>query len=207
MAHHNRSNRRNGIMLVALFGIVVAMAGLSFAAVPLYDLFCRVTGFGGTTQVADAASGEVLERTVRVRFTADTDRGLPWAFAPQTREVELQIGESGLVYYEAANTSSSPVAGMAVYNVTPAKAGIYFNKVQCFCFNEQVLAPGQSVEMPVYFFVDPAMADDRNLDDVQTITLSYTFFPARSNQLDDAVEEYYQSVEQADTAMVTTNEN
>ena len=190
-------NRRNGVVLVALFAVVFAMVGLSYAAVPLYSLFCRVTGFGGTTQVADRVADEVLDRTVRVRFTADVDRGLPWAFAPETREIELRIGEPGLVYYEAENLGATASAGAAVYNVVPAKAGVYFYKVQCFCFDDQTLAPGQRARLAVYFFVDPAMADDPGLDEVRTITLSYTFFRSQSYVPDDAIEGYDNAVEQA----------
>ena len=168
-----RANARTGLLLA---GVVVSMVGMSFAAVPLYDLFCRVTGFGGTTQVAEQASSEVLERTVKVRFNADVNYDMPWAFAPETREVEVKIGEEQLVFYHARNEAARPLTGVASYNVTPAKAGVYFNKVACFCFNEQRLAPGEEIEMGVYFFVDPAMADDPGMDDVTTITLSYTFF-------------------------------
>jgi cytochrome c oxidase assembly protein subunit 11 len=199
-----RLKRRNGLMLAGAFGLVFGMVGLSFAAVPLYDLFCRVTGFGGTTQTAVGTTGEVLDRMVSVRFTADTDRALPWRFEAEQREVEVRIGEPALVYYTATNESDQPVAGQAVYNVSPAKSGVYFYKVQCFCFQEQILMPGESVEFPVYFYVDPAMDDDRGLDDVHTLTLSYRFYPTDSKQLDDAIEEYYRSVGEAnaETAMV-----
>jgi cytochrome c oxidase assembly protein subunit 11 len=199
-----RMKRRNGVVLASAFGIVFGMVGLSFAAVPLYDLFCRVTGFGGTTQTAVGTTGEVLDRTVQVRFTADTDAALPWRFEAEQRSVEVRIGEPALVYYTATNESDAPVAGQAVYNVSPAKSGIYFYKVQCFCFQEQVLMPGESVEFPVYFYVDPSMDGDRALDDVQTLTLSYRFYPTESKQLDDAIEDYYRSIEgiEAETAMV-----
>ncbi len=176
------SHSRNRRMLVGLFGLVFGMVGLSFAAVPLYDLFCRVTGYGGTPQVAEAAPERVLDREIRIRFMADTNRDLPWDFAPEQREVTMQIGEAGLAFYTAENLSDAPVTGMAAYNVLPPKAGIYFNKIQCFCFDEQTLAPGQSVSMPVYFFVDPAIDDDPNLDEVRTITLSYTFFRSGSDE-------------------------
>ena len=169
-------DRRNRRMLAGLFALVVGMVGLSYAAVPLYDLFCRVTGYGGTPQVADAAPDRVLDREIRIRFMAETDRELPWEFKPEQREVTMRVGESGLAFYLAENRSDRPVTGMAAYNVLPPKAGIYFNKIQCFCFDEQTLAPGQAVSMPVYFFVDPAIDDDPNLDEVRTITLSYTFF-------------------------------
>ncbi|HET8727739.1 MAG TPA: cytochrome c oxidase assembly protein [Alphaproteobacteria bacterium] len=189
--------RRNTLLMLGLFGVVFAMVGVSFAAVPLYDLFCRVTGFGGTTQVADGLAGEVLDREVRVRLTADTDRNLPWRFVAETREVDLRVGEPGLVYYTVENLSDRPLAGTAVYNVNPPKAGLYFTKVECFCFEEQVLEPGEKADLPVYFYVDPSMADDPGMDEVKTITLSYTFFRAASQELDDAQEDYYRAVEQA----------
>ena len=202
--------RRNGVMLAGLFGVVFGMVGLSFAAVPLYDLFCRVTGFGGTTQVGavDEIGGiDVLDRTVTVRFTSSVDRALTWDFQPETRSVDIRIGEPSIVFYTAENTGSEPVAGTAVYNVAPVKTGLYFVKVQCFCFDEQILMPGERVEMPVYFYVDPALADDPNLDDIGEITLSYTFFETDSERLDDAVEEYYRQIETGtadETAMLTT---
>lgn len=192
--------RRNRRLLFGALGMAVGMVGVSYAAVPLYDLFCRVTGYGGTTQVGAPSSTDVLDRTVRVRFTADTDRRLPWQFAAETREIELRIGEAGLVYYQAENMAPVSLAGTAVYNVTPHSVGLYFHKTECFCFQEQWLEAGQSVNMPVYFYVDPAIADDPNLDDITTITLSYRFFRARSNELDDAVEDYYRGVEQVTEA-------
>lgn len=208
--------RRNRRLVIGLVSIVFAMIGVSYAAVPLYTLFCQVTGFGGTTQRAEAPADRVVDRTIKVRFNADVNQDLPWAFAPETREVSLKLGEAGFVSYRAENTGTTPVTGTAVYNVTPAKAGIYFSKVQCFCFDEQTLQPGQGVDMPVQFFVDPAMADDRNLEDVETITLSYTFFRSHSPALDGAVEELYQSIERqnqdavssadgADRALTTVN--
>ena len=195
--------RRNGMVLGVSLAIVFGMVGMSFAAVPLYDLFCRVTGFGGTTQVAAESSDEVLDRTVRVRFIADVDRDLAWNFEAEVNEVEVRIGEPTVIGYWAENAGSSPTAGTAVYNVTPLKTGLYFVKVQCFCFDEQVLMPGQRVEMPVYFYVDPAIADDPNLDDVRAITLSYRFFPTESDALEDAIEDYYQSIEETTAAAQT----
>lgn len=192
--------RRNTTVLVVLVGIVAGMVGLSFAAVPLYDLFCRVTGYGGTPQRAAAAAATVGERVVTVRFNADVAGDLPWRFVPEQRAVELRVGETGLISYRAENRGSEPVVGTAVYNVTPAKAGLYFSKVQCFCFEEQVLMPGQAVDMPVSFFVDPAIVDDPNLDDVDTITLSYTFFRAKSDALDRAKEDYYRQVQDLDSS-------
>ena len=187
--------RRNSRVLLMSLGVVVAMVGLSFAAVPLYQLFCQVTGFGGTTQVAEAMPDQVLDRTMRVRFVATADPALPWAFDAETREMEVRIGEPGLAFYSATNTAEQPTAGMAVYNVTPAKAGLYFSKVQCFCFDEQILSPGAEVDFPVYFFLDPAMADDPNLDDVQVVTLSYTFYASESDALERAVDDYYEGIE------------
>lgn len=183
-----RKNARMGLMVA---GVILAMLALSFAAVPMYSLFCRVTGFGGTTQTAQSLPGHVLERTVRVQFNADTNRNLPWQFRPEQRAVTVRLGERGLAAFEAYNKTTKPTAGTAVYNVTPLKAGQYFHKIQCFCFDEQVLEPGQRVSMPVMFYVDPALDKDPNMNDVQTITLSYTFFPADSKTLDDALEAFY----------------
>lgn len=160
-----------------LTGVIAGMLGLTAAAVPLYELFCRVTGYGGTTQRAEQAPDHTDERTIKIRFNADVAQGLPWSFAPVAREVEVQIGEQSLAFYRAHNGSSRPVTGTATFNVTPAKAGVYFSKIDCFCFTEQVLAPDESVDMPVSFFVDPAILDDPGTRDVRSITLSYTFFP------------------------------
>lgn len=185
---------RNSRLIGRLSLVVFAMVGLSFASVPLYDVFCRVTGYGGTTQVgAPAGEAKVLDRTVKVRFNADTGRELPWHFAPKQKQIEVRIGETGVTEYFAVNRAALPVAGTALYNVTPAKAGRYFYKVQCFCFDEQILQPGARMDMPVYFFVDPAMAEDPNMDDVTSITLSYTFYATQSEALDDALEAFYNS--------------
>ena len=174
----SRAPRSNARVAVVLVSVVAGMVGMSFAAVPLYRVFCQVTGYGGTTQRADAAPGVQGDRVITVRFNADTAPNLPWAFQPEQRQVKVRLGEEKLVFYGAWNRASVPVTGTATFNVTPAKAGPYFDKVQCFCFTEQRLEPGQRVDMPVSFFIDPKMADDRNLDDVSTITLSYTFFSA-----------------------------
>ena len=172
------ARRRNARTGVVLTGVVAGMIGLSFASVPLYRLFCQVTGYGGTTQVAEAAPGAVSERVIKVRFNADTGPGLPWTFKPVQREIALKVGESGLAYFRARNLADVAVTGTSTFNVTPLKAGQYFSKVQCFCFDEQRLEAGQELDMAVSFFVDPAILSDRNLDDVTTITLSYTFFRA-----------------------------
>ncbi len=172
------ARRRNARTGVVLAGIVAGMVGLSFASVPLYRLFCQVTGYGGTTQIAAAAPGAVSERVIKVRFNADTAPYLPWSFKPVQREIALKVGESGLAYYRARNLAAEAVTGTSTFNVTPLKAGRYFSKVQCFCFDEQRLEAGQELDMAVSFFVDPEILSDRNLDEVKTITLSYTFFRA-----------------------------
>ncbi len=171
-----RNSKRNWLTAVVAAGVVVGMMGVAYAAVPLYRMFCQVTGFGGTTQVAEKAPVAVGERIITVRFNADTARGMPWKFQPQQRAVSLKVGQQALALYEAANPTDRRIVGTSTFNVTPLKAGPYFSKIECFCFTEQALAPGQSVDMPVSFFVDPEISDDRNLDDVKTITLSYTFF-------------------------------
>ncbi len=157
-------------------GVALAMVGLSFAAVPAYKAFCQVTGWGGTTQRAEAGAARTIERKITIRFDASTNAELPWRFKPEQVSQTLHIGETGLAFYEAENLTSEPVTGRATFNVSPAKAGIYFSKVECFCFTEQTLQPGEKVSMPVTYFIDPDLADDRNLDEVETITLSYTFF-------------------------------
>ena len=157
--------------------VVVVMAGMGWAAVPLYDLFCRVTGYGGTTQVG-AGSDRVLDETVRIRFDASRARGFPWEFRPVERTMEIRLGEVGMAFYEAYNPTDEPVAGTASYNVTPYESGLYFTKIDCFCFEYQLLMPGERVLMPVTFYVDPDMLDDREARDTHTITLSYTFHPS-----------------------------
>lgn len=157
--------------------VALGMVGMSFAAVPAYKAFCQVTGWGGTTQRADAGAGEVLERKISVRFDSTVSAGLPWRFKPEQISQSLHIGETALAFYEAENLTGKPVSGRASFNVSPAKAGIYFKKIECFCFTEQTLQPGEKVSMPVTYFIDPALAGDKNLDEVETIILSYTFFP------------------------------
>jgi cytochrome c oxidase assembly protein subunit 11 len=166
----------NARIAFSVVGVVAFMVALSFAAVPLYDTFCRVTGWGGTTQVADASADEVLKRKITVRFDASTARGFPWEFKPEQVSQTLRIGETGLAYYEATNLSDKPVIGTASFNVQPAKAGLYFMKVECFCFTEQRLEPGETMSMPVTYYIDPELADEKRLDDVREITLSYTFY-------------------------------
>jgi len=174
--------RRNIRTMWGLFAFTGLMIGMAFAAVPLYDLFCKVTGFGGTTQVAEAATKPVGERTMRIRFNADVSGNLPWSFEPLQREVEVKVGEERLVFYRATNRSAQAIVGTSTFNVTPDIAGIYFNKTQCFCFTEQLLKPGESIDMPVVFFVDPDLAKDRKLEHVATISLSYTFFISNTDK-------------------------
>jgi cytochrome c oxidase assembly protein subunit 11 len=176
MAEGRDPARRNSRLALGLGLVVCGMVGMAFAAVPLYRVFCQVTGYGGTTQVAEVAPARALERTVTVRFEGFVDKQLPWRFAPEQREVTLRIGEPGLIFFKARNLAARPTAGVATFNVTPLKVGQYFNKVQCFCFTEQTLQPGEEVDMGVSFFVDPAIVEDANAEEVRTITLSYTFF-------------------------------
>lgn len=162
--------------VVQLVTVVVVMGALSWASVPFYSWFCKVTGFGGVTNVVETASDVILDRDMTIRFDGTTDPSLPWSFKPVQREMTVKIGQTALAYYEATNTSNRPVAGQATYNVVPYEAGGFFDKIECFCFTEQVLQPGETVVMPVSFFVDPAIVDDRDAKYVHTITLSYTFF-------------------------------
>ena len=161
--------------LTQTVGVVVLMGGLAWASVPFYDWFCRVTGFGGVTGVSVVASDEILDQTIKVRFDASRERGMPWEFKPVEREMEIRIGETGLAFYEAYNPTDRVVAGSASYNVAPYDAGGFFTKIDCFCFEEQVLQPGERVQMPVTFYVDPAIVDDREGQYIHTITLGYTF--------------------------------
>lgn len=156
-------------------GVVIFMGAMAWAAVPLYDWFCRVTGYGGTTSVASAASDRILDQTIRIRFDASKERDFPWEFRPVERTMEVRIGEVGLAFYEAYNPTDEVVAGTASYNVTPYSTGRYFSKIDCFCFELQVLQPGERVLMPVTFYVDPDMVDDAEARNARQITLSYTF--------------------------------
>lgn len=169
-------DNRNRRTMVVLASIATLMVGAAFAAVPLYEVFCQVTGYGGTTQRADVGSDRVIDREIRVLFNADQAGDLPWRFDPAQREMKVKVGQNSLAFYRAENRSTESVTGVATYNVTPMTAGIYFSKVECFCFTEQVLEAGQEVDMPVSFFIDPEIADDPNMDHVRTITLSYTFY-------------------------------
>ena len=171
----NESKTANGKIVFRLVTVVALMLGLSFASVPLYDLFCRVTGFGGTTAVSADGSDVILDQTIKIRFDGSLERGMPWEFKPVVREMEIKIGETGLAFYEAYNPTDEPIAGTASYNVFPYDAGGYFTKIDCFCFELQVLQPGERVQMPLTFYVDPEMMDDEDAKHLKSITLSYTF--------------------------------
>jgi cytochrome c oxidase assembly protein subunit 11 len=174
--------RRNKLLAGVVFVVMIGMVGMSFAAIPLYRLFCAATGYGGTPNIALATAPGANGETIRVRFNADINPDLPWTFAPDQVEVSLKLGEEQVAFYHAVNKSTRPVTGMALYNVTPEKVGKYFHKTACFCFNKQTLSPEQSMEFPVSFWVDPAIRTDPNTADVKVVTLSYTFF----RSLDDA---------------------
>ena len=176
------SGDRNARLAWSLAAAVGGMLALAYAASPLYDMFCRATGFGGTPQVAQEGERPVLSRTVNVRFDSNVDANLPWRFTPLEREVKVKLGEERLVHYRVTNVSQRPIVGTSTYNVTPETAGAWFNKLQCFCFTEQLLLPGQSMDMPVVFFVDPEMDKDRRYDNIRTVTLSYTFFEAKTER-------------------------
>jgi len=173
----NQLARRNRKFAGACVGMFAMMVGAAYAAVPLYDLFCRVTGFGGTPQVAEAASEMVIDRKITIRFDGNVNHDLPWNFKPQQRSVTLKMGETAQLAYLATNTGGEATVGTSTFNVSPPTAGAYFNKLDCFCFTEQALDGGETVEMPVVFFVDPEMDKDPELKSVKEITLSYTFFP------------------------------
>lgn len=183
--------------VVQLVSVVLVMGALAWAAVPLYDLFCRVTGFGGETQVASSESETILDQTIKIKFDASKERGMPWEFKPMQREMELRIGESGLAFYEAYNPTDHVVAGTASYNVAPFAAGGYFVKIACFCFTEQVLQPGERVEMPVTFYVDPEIVDDPEAKYAKHITLSYTF-----HEMDLADTDYQAALETEKTTEI-----
>jgi len=175
-ARSGDKSHRHGTLALLLAGLVAGMTGLAFASVPLYRLFCQVTGYGGVPQRAEQAPGEILDRTIHVRFDTNVDRALPWQFAPVQRSVDVKIGEMGLAFFKASNDSQAPVTGTAVFNVVPELASRYFTKIECFCFKEQTLQPGASIEMPVTFFVDPKIVEDEDTKNIDEITLSYTFY-------------------------------
>jgi cytochrome c oxidase assembly protein subunit 11 len=175
-----RTSRRRDVVVAAACGAFVAvMLGAAYAAVPLYNWFCRTTGFGGTTQVSTAPPAQMLGRTVTVRFDANVAPGLPWRFVPEKNSIDVRIGEMLTVNYSVTNLAARDTVGQASYNVTPPTTGAYFQKINCFCFTEQSMKAGETREMPVVFYVDPALAQDAEQDGLNTITLSYTYFPVR----------------------------
>ncbi len=167
--------------VICLLSIIGVMSTLTAYSVELYEIFCRVTGYGGTTQVADRGIDRIVDRKITVRFNADISSALPWRFEPVQDSMTVLVGQPALAFYQAESNNDKPVVGRATFNVTPAKAGQYFTKIDCFCFTEQTLNPQQVADMPVQFFIDPTIVEDRNLDDVSTITLSYTFFKSPEN--------------------------
>jgi cytochrome c oxidase assembly protein subunit 11 len=179
MSDLSRSHRRTA---VACLSVAAGMLGLAYAAVPLYDLFCKVTGFGGTPMVRSLPAGEVLDQEVAVRFDANVAPGLDWRFAPETPEVRVKLGQTATVLYKISNEGPAPTTGIATFNVQPALAGAYFVKLECFCFTEQTIAPGAAKESAVAFYVDPSIAQDPNVKDLRSITLSYTYFPVKAGQ-------------------------
>ncbi len=170
-------SRNDAVVVGVCLAFVGGMIGMSYAAVPLYDMFCRVTGYNGTTQRVEQVSTTILDRKMTVTFDANVAPGLPWEFKPLQREVTLRIGETAQVEFEAKNTSDVPTTGQAIFNVTPMVAGAYFNKVQCFCFNETELKPGETLKMPVVFYIDPDIVNTPETNNIGTLTLSYTFYP------------------------------
>jgi cytochrome c oxidase assembly protein subunit 11 len=175
----HKPSRRDLVVAAACGGLVAVMLGMSYVAVPLYSWFCRTTGFGGTTQVAHSAPATVLDRTITVRFDANMAGGLPWRFEPEQSSIDVKIGQVVTVYYTVTNLSGLETFGQAGYNVTPTTIGAYFDKINCFCFSEQTLAPHEKRDMAVVFYVDPELAKDAEQDDLNTVTLSYTFYPSR----------------------------
>lgn len=166
----------------SLAGVALAMLALGFASKPLYDTFCRVTGYGGTPQQADVNDSAVIDRMMKVSFDTNVSQDLPWTFKPAVPSVDVQVGQSTVTYYEVTNTSKRPVTGVATFNVAPIKAATYFVKTECFCFTEQTLQPGQTVDFPVIFYVDSLIDEEKRNDDVREVTLSYTFFESRNEE-------------------------
>jgi cytochrome c oxidase assembly protein subunit 11 len=169
-------SNKNRTVALPLICLVAAMLGLAFASVPLYRLFCQATGYGGIPQRADRGPDQVLDRTIRIRFDANFDSGLPWSFEPVQQVMDVKIGEQALAFFKATNNGSTPITGTAIFNVAPELGGRYFTKIQCFCFKQQTLNPGTTAEMPVIFFVDPKILEDEDTKNISEITLSYTFY-------------------------------
>ena len=184
MTDLDTKNSRVGLIVA---GTAALMVGMAYAAVPLYELFCQVTGYGGTTQEVASVDDTVIDRDIKVRFAASTHRDMAWEFKPSQGNQRLKVGEQSLAYYEAYNPTNKTIVGRATYNVTPHKAGSYFAKIDCFCFTEQVLKPGERIDMPVVYYIDPSIDEDRNLDEVTEVTLSYTFFALNGEEAQEAI--------------------
>jgi cytochrome c oxidase assembly protein subunit 11 len=182
MAESSSLQRKMHRTAIACIGIVAGMVGLAYASVPLYDLFCKVTGFGGTPIVRDANGSAVMDRTIAVRFDSNVAPGLNWRFAPEKPEVTVKLGETTTVTYKVTNTGDKASTGIATYNVQPDLAGTYFSKLECFCFTEQTLQPGETLESAVVFYVDPRLAQDNDVKDLTSLTLSYTYFPSKGGK-------------------------
>jgi cytochrome c oxidase assembly protein subunit 11 len=178
MSRNNEPSKRHATVGFALAALVAGMVGLSFAAVPLYRMFCQATGYDGTPQRAEKGADRVLDRTIRIRFDGNVASGLPWTFKPEQQTMDVKIGETALAFFKAVNTADTEVTGRATFNVSPERAGAYFDKIQCFCFNQQTLKARQTVDMPVTFFVDPKIVEDDDTKNISEITLSYTFYRA-----------------------------
>jgi cytochrome c oxidase assembly protein subunit 11 len=189
---HSSNRLSNRQIAFTVVSIVVFMIGVSFLSVPLYSLFCRVTGYGGTPQIgAVQTPDKIYDRTITVSFITDIDKGLPWTFTPELRHIAVKVGQTAIVSFTARNETNQALSGAAIYNVTPDKIGKYFHKTQCFCFQEQRLNAGATAHFPVMFFIDPAIMTDKSVQDVSDITLAYTFYKADSPVLDQALEEFY----------------
>jgi cytochrome c oxidase assembly protein subunit 11 len=182
MAETSHTQRQMHRTAFACVGIVVGMVGLAYASVPLYDLFCKVTGFDGTPVVRDSNGSQVMNRTIAIRFDSNVAPGLNWRFAPETPEIKVKLGETTTVYYKVTNAGDKPSTGIATYNVQPDLAGTYFSKLECFCFTEQTLQPGETLESAVVFYVDPRLVEDADTKDLTSITLSYTYFPSKGGK-------------------------
>lgn len=198
----NSLQAKNRRMLMMVAGTVVIMVGMSFAFVPLYRIFCQVTGFGGTPKITGEApsADQVLERRITIKFNTDTARNIQWDFSADRREIDVKLGQQGLMSFSAKNNDRAPVTAVAVYNVTPPKAGKYFHKIACFCFGEQTLNPGESATYPVVFFIDPKLDKDPNMTDITNITLSYTFFQTDTPELEKAMDDFNVDVPDPATA-------
>lgn len=197
--HISKDKGKNLPVVGMCIALVLGMGGLAYASVPLYQLFCQVTGYGGTTQQVESADGiQVIDREINVRFDANTASNLNWKFTPAKREITARLGEKVVINYFAENLSDEPIVGMASFNVTPQSAGVYFNKIECFCFTDTYIEPGQKLEMPVLFFVDPDMDQEETMKRLKTITLSYTFFESETSPQDAAAQQSAALAEEPD---------